>query len=151
MLMLCSCSKIETTKPILNDITFTVQIDYNNTQYICNADVTNDALNLVILEPQEIKDLTLKIDRNVLTTKFKDIEYTPDKNTLPQGTVIWILYDVFNNVAVKECSFSDENCKISGKVDECEYEFVFSPSGLPLSLEIDDLDLKIIFNNVIVK
>lgn len=151
ILSLCGCSKPETTRPTLNNITFTAQIDYNECRYVCNVDVSDDIFNLVILEPKEIKDLILKIDKTSLVAEFMGVKYALDINSFPQCSLIRIVYDVFNDAANKECSFKNENCKIVGKVSEYDYEFLFSPSGLPLSLEIKNLNLKIIFNNVIVK
>lgn len=151
ILSLCGCSKPETTRPTLNNITFTAQIDYNECRYVCNVDVSDDIFNLVILEPKEIKDLILKIDKTSLVAEFMGVKYAPDINSLPHGVMIRIIYDVFMDAANKECFIKDKNCKIIGKVNEHDYKFSFSPSGLPLSFEIDDLDLKIVFNNVMVK
>ena len=55
------------------------------------------------------------------------------------------------DAANKECLLEDGNCLISGEIEQYEYEFIFAPSGLPLSLYIYGVDLKILFNNVIIK
>lgn len=151
LLFVCGCSNVETTKPMLNNITFTAQVEYDEYKYVCNVDSSNNALNLVVLEPEEIKDLILRIDETSMLAEFKGIKYTIDVNLFPQCAMLRIIYDVFTDAASKECLLDDENCLTTGEIGGYVYELVFSPSGLPLSLSIEDLNLKMLFNNVIIK
>lgn len=151
LLTLCGCSKSRKTTPILQNISFMAEIIYGEDEFICDAFVSDDALKLVINEPVEIKDLTLITNKNGVTVEFKGISYSPDINSLPQGALAKVLFDVLNDISNNDSLVcDDENCKITGRLDGYEYEFIFSPSGLPISLYIDQIDLKIDFKNVTV-
>lgn len=152
LLLLCGCAQKTTATLTTDNISFTAEIDYGDTEFTADVTLEQDALNLVVNEPQEIKGLILNFTKNGATAEFKDVTYTPDINTLPQGAIVQVLYDVLNDVTASQnkAVCNEENCIINGKVNYYEYEFTFSPSGLPISLEIDDIDLDIKFKNVTV-
>ncbi|MBQ8268043.1 MAG: hypothetical protein IJZ21_06655 [Clostridia bacterium] len=152
LLLLCGCADNKTVTPVLDNISFTAQIDYGDSEFVGNATLSNDTLNLTITEPQEIKDLILKLDKNGVAAEFKGVTYTPDINSLPQGAIAQVLYNILNDIAASQDTAicGEENCVIENKINGYDYEFTFSPSGLPISLEIDDLDLEIKFKNVTV-
>lgn len=151
LLLLCGCAEQKTVTPALDNISFTAEIDYGDTEFAANASITDGALNLVVTKPQEIKDLILNITKNGVTAEFKGVTYTPDTNTIPVGSVAQVLYDILNDIGGnKKANCNQENCEIEDSVNGYSYEFVFSPSGLPISLQIDDLDLEIEFKNVTV-
>ncbi len=150
-LLLCGCAQNKKATPILNNISFTAEIDYDDSEFKARATVADGALNLVIIEPQEIKDLILNITKNGVTAEFKGVTYTPDISSLPQGAIVQVLYNIINDISSgKMANCDNENCEISGRVDGYKYDFKFSPSGLPISLKVDDFDLEIEFKNVTV-
>lgn len=152
LILLCGCAQNKAVTPILNNISFTAEIDYGDTEFTANASIAEDALNLVVTEPQEIKDLTLNITKNGVTAEFKGVTYAPDINSMPEGAIIQVLHNVISDISTLQNTAvcDEENCEIKGNVDSYEYEFEFSPSGLPISLNIDNLDLDIKFKNVTV-
>ncbi len=152
LLTFCGCAQKNIVSPVLDNISFTAEIDYGDNELTADAKLTQGALNLIVAEPQVIKDLTLNITNNGVTVEFKGVTYTPDINSLPQGAIAEVLYDVINDIGVSQNTVVcvEENCKIKGSVNGYEYEFTFSPSGLPISLSIDELDLDIEFKNVTV-
>lgn len=149
---LCGCVEKAVVTPVLDNISFTAEMDYGDTEFTADVTLAQDALNLVVTKPQEIKDLTLNFSKNGVTAEFKGVTYTPDINSLPQGATAQVLFDVMNDITSSQHTLTDdENCKIVGKVFSYEYILVFSPSGLPISLEIEDLDLYTKFSNVTIK
>lgn len=150
LLLLCGCAEKKAVTPVLNNISFTAEIDYGDSEFAGNATLSDGALNLTVTEPQEIKDLILKLDKNGVTAEFKGVTYNPDINSLPQGAIAQVLYDILNDITASQdtATCDEENCEIEGKVNGYDYTFVFSPSGLPISLDVDDLDLEIKFKNV---
>ena len=151
LLLLCGCGKPKAVTPALDNISFIAEIDYGDTEFAANASIAEDTLNLVVTKPQEIKDLTLNITKNGVTAEFKGVTYTPNINSIPGGAIAQVLYDILNDIAGnKTANCDEENCEIEGSVNGYQYEFTFSPSGLPISLQIDDLDLEIEFKNVTV-
>ena len=150
-LVLCGCTKTKHVKPVLNNILFTASITFNNSIFIADATLSEDVLELVVNEPQEIKGLILSISKNGVKAKFNDISYALDINSLPNGSAIQILFDIFKDIEGKNAVCNNENCLIQGKVNNYLYDFIFSPVGLPILLEIKDLNLKINFTNVTIK
>ena len=150
LLLICGCAEKTSVTPVLNNISFTAEIYYGDAEFIANTELTQDALNLVVTEPKEIKDLILNVTKNGVTAEFKGVTYTPDINSMPEGAIIQVLYNVLSDIRTSQNTAvcDEENCEIKGKVDSYEYEFEFSPSGLPISLDIDNLDLDIKFKNV---
>lgn len=148
-LLMCGCAQNKTATPILNDISFSAKIDYGENEFVADITVTDDTLNLAVIEPQEINGLILNITKNGVTAEFKGISYAPDITSLPHGAVIKVLYNILNDISSgKTANCDNENCEITGKVDGYKYNFEFSPSGLPISLKVDELDLEIDFKNV---
>ena len=148
ILSLCGCTVSKTVSPILDNILFTVNIDYAQDKYVADASIVDDTLNLVIREPEIISCLSLGFDENGLSAEFKGIKCTSEVDSLPQSAIIQVLYNVINDAVNKQLVYDDTNCRITGKVNEYKYEFVFSPSGLPLKIEIEDFDLLFYFSNV---
>ncbi len=149
LLLLCGCAQNKTATPILNNISFTAEIDYDENEFVADITVAEEALNLAVIEPQEINGLILNITKNGVAAEFKGVSYTPDISSLPQGAVVQILYNILNDISSgKTASCDNENCTITGRVDGYKYEYEFSPSGLPISLKVDALNLEIDFKNV---
>ncbi len=151
ILLLCGCSNHKTTTVILNNISFTAKINYDKQEYTCDTTIDEGGIKLIVSEPEQIEGLTLNINKNGITSEFKGISYTPDLNSLPEGAVAQVLFNVLNDVNNKQALKDNQNSKITGKVDDYKYDFYFSPSGLPLFLEIRDLNITVEFNNVILK
>ena len=147
-LLLCGCTQISETVPVLNNISFEAQIEYGDQEYAGNVTIADNTLNLTVTKPQEIDGLNLTVSENGIIAEFKGISYAPDISALPQGAVAQILFKVLGDVGGKTIACNDQNCEITGRVDDYKYTFIFSPSGLPISLRIDGLDLEILFNNV---
>ncbi len=151
LFLCCGCSKSNTVTPILDNISFIALIRCDEQEFTCDVTIADSSLKLVVNEPKQIDGLTININKNGITAEFMGVSYTPDLNSMPQGAVAQVLFKVLNDAANKEVVCDDENCEITGRVDGYRYDFTFSPSGLPLLLEIDDFDIKIKFNNVALK
>lgn len=151
LLLFCGCSQKRSTRPILNNISFVAQIDYCDNNFICDATVTESNLKLVVNEPDKIKGLTFVANKNGISAEFMGISYNPNINNLSQGVLVKLLFNIFTDISNNEfASCEGDNCKISGRVDNYKYVFYFSPTGLPICLEVATLNLKIDFKNVTV-
>lgn len=150
---LCGCSEKTTVEPMLADISFVAEIKYDDNDFTADATISQDALNLVVTSPKEIKGFTLNISKNSTTAEFNGVKFDFDTNSLPYGAIAQVLCDVFDDIDTSNSAVvsGEENCVVDGRVNGYDYSFCFSPSGLPLSLQIDDIDLKINFKNVTIK
>lgn len=149
---LCGCSKKSTVAPIVNDISFEAEIEYDESQFICDVIIEENVFDITVTEPQNISDLRFVLSGDEVTVDFEGISYSKAIDDLSDNSVSKILFKVFSDINNgKFAEYDGENCKISGETDNYEYDFTFSPSGLPIDLEIDDLDLRIEFKNVTLK
>jgi len=128
-----------------------MNFSFDDEKYIAQATLVNDVLNLTIEEPKNIKGLTIKMDKNGFTGHFNDVSRTFEANCLPQNAIFQILFNIIVEIKDKPLNCYEENCKIIGETRGYNYIFTFSPSGLPLKLQIDQLNLTINFNNVNLK
>ena len=149
LLILCGCSQSAGVTPVLDNISFTANVKYDNDSYVCDATVKDGALNLVVTEPREIKGFTLSVDKNGTQAKLNDVEIALDTATMPQGAVAQVLFDVVSDAKNKETTErTDGNYEISGSVSNNDYIFIISPTGLPLNLKIENINFEIEFQNV---
>ena len=147
-LFVCGCAAKPKSKPILNNISFIAEIDYGDNKFVCDTAISENVLKLTVTEPDEIQDLNLTISQTEVETEFKGGSYTKSLDELASGSVAKIFHSLLNDILDnKSASYNDENCEITGKAEGFKYVFVFSPSGLPISLCVDELDLKIVFKN----
>ena len=151
LLVLCGCSKMEKATPIVENITCVAEIEYNHSKYVCNLESFNKGLNLSVVEPKEISGIKFIINNNKITTEYKGISDAPELNELPQHLIARIIFDVINEVKDNEIEFDEFNGVINEEVEGYKYGFVFSPSGLPISLSVEDIDLEIYFKDVSLK
>ncbi len=149
LLLLCGCDGSKSVVPILNNISFTAKIAYNEENFICNADIKDNVLILKITQPNLIKGLTLSIDKNGLNAEFDSIECDLDR--LPIDNAVTVLYKIIADINGKEIVNSDSNnCRYEGITENIKYIFIFSPTGLPIELTVSSINLNIVFSNVVI-
>lgn len=151
LIFFIGCAQNVATTPILNNISFIANISYGDSEYVADVLITDNALNLNVIAPNELKGLTLNLDKNSVKAKFKGIPIDLEADSLPKVAVYQVMVGVLNDAKQKTAVFDDDNCKVSGDVDGYKYTLIFSPSGLPIELEVEELDLKMKFTNVTVK
>ena len=134
--------------PVMQGVSFTADVEYGSNNYLADANMQNDILNLVVRSPEYINGLTLEISKDGTTAKFKGISYPIDATMYNESAMTRVLYCILNDVVDKKLIYDSENCVMDGKIDNYDYTFVFSPSGLPISLSVNDLDLYVKFSNV---
>lgn len=147
--LLCGCSKKTTVAPVLNNISFEAEIEYNENQFVCDVDIKENVFDITVTKPENINGLNFVLSDSGVTANFNEISYSKDIDLLPDTAIHKLLFNVFCDVSNgKFAEYDSENCVISGKTDGYEYNLLISPSGLPINLEFDDIDLKIFFNNL---
>lgn len=151
LLLLCGCAQNVATTPVLNNISFGTEISYGESEYSADVSILDDVLNLTVTAPKEIKGLSLELDKNGIKAKFKGIPFDFETTSLSKGAVYQVVTDVLDDAKQKTAISDDNNCKITGDVDGYKYTFLFSPSGLPIELEIEELDFQMKFSNVTIE
>lgn len=147
-LLLCGCARIRPVKPVLKNISFTAEIQCENINCVVDGITSDSGLKLTVKEPEKIEGLMFEVDKNGVTAGYKGISYTVDVNTAPKGAVMQAMFDILKDVVNKKIVCYQDNCEIKGSVNGHEYSFLFSPQGLPISVEVEDINLSVTFSNV---
>lgn len=151
-LLFSGCTSKKAVEPVLNNINFSAMITYNDAEFECYVEILDGNFTSTVVKPETIKDFTLRFNSDGVTAEYLGITYTPETHCMPSTAAVQILYDIINDVSKQGLTAycKEENCTINRYINDYAYSFEFSPSGLPISLSIDDLDLEIKFNNVTV-
>lgn len=149
---LAGCSKSGSITPIVNNISFTAKIDYNGNDFVCECDIKDSDFDLTLLEPEKINGLNYSLSNNQITEEFCGVSNSKSVDEFSDNSVIIVLYNVFSRINSGKTGVNDDgNYDVTGTADNYEFKFVFSPSGLPVTLQVYDLNLKVDFNNVTLK
>lgn len=154
ILFLCGCGTVNEVTPVTDGISFDAVMEYYNEKYECSVNIDDDdIMTATVTSPEDIKGLKLKFDGEKVSAEFMGLVYEPKTGSFPMGNAVKTVYDVITEIDDEQTAKATpdgKNCKLEGKMNGKEYEFYFSPAGLPLSLEIPDEAFKITFNNVTV-
>lgn len=154
ILFLCGCGTVNEVTPVTDGISFDAVMEYYNEKYECSVNIDDDdIMTATVTSPEDIKGLKLKFDGEKVSAEFMGLVYEPKTGAFPMGNAVKTVYDVITEIDDEQTAKATpdgKNCKLEGKMNGKEYEFYFSPAGLPLSLEIPDEAFKITFNNVTV-
>lgn len=149
MLALCGCSAKRSITPNLNNISFIVEICYENDSIAFDSVYENNVLTLTATEPIDVKGLIISVNKNGLKYEFMGNLYNYDYNNVSLTSPLRCLFDVFSDVEKKnEIAFTDNNYRFKGDVNDYQYSFDFSSAGLPIQLEVNKLKLSYNFSNV---
>ena len=150
-LLLIGCNAKKDILPILTKLQFTAQIDHYNENYSCFTEIDSHGdMTVEVITPEEINGMLLTFTDDGVNAQYKGITYTPKIDAMPVGNVAQIMYDIFDDISNEKAmaSVNENNCEISGRISDKKYFFTFSPTGLPLTLEIPDDSFKITFKGV---
>ncbi len=144
--LLCGCGKKE-IRPVLEGVNFKAQLLQNETQYIFSGKILKKELNICFTDPAPLGGVTAVITPNSSRLIFEEMEY---KNGLMADSPAMLFYKVLSDIMQNEKSgiFDESNCVLKGELDSVSYIFCFAPSGLPISLEIPDENIKVNFSDV---
>lgn len=153
LITLCGCGNENRITPILREIEFDASVDCDGEKFAYTAEICDDgSMSAYFTDPTELSGMTIKLEDENITAEYMGLSYEAKLSAFPQGNIVKTVYDVFHNSEKGECFADDgENCRAEGNVSGEKYLFYLAPSGLPLSLEFPDREVKIIFNNVKIK
>ncbi len=134
--VLCGCGGKAEAKPILNDISFDINITYYNENYFAQGKMQNDTLTLEMKEPSEIEGMVVIIGESSVKINYKGLTYEPTENSLLPSAA-GMLYDALNAVSKGDTKLenADKNLSVTKKLQNGEFVMRFSPSGLPLDIK----------------
>lgn len=150
--IVCGCTTQKTDSPKLVDIEFTVQILRDEKEYSCFGSFIDDELKLIMESPDTIKDTTIVFKDQMVCVEYLGLETKTPISDFPQNDTSLILYKIINSLGDGEGKRNDDkNYIISGKIEERDFEFMLSPSFLPISICVPELNLNLQFSDVTLK
>ena len=145
------CGGEKEVKPVLKGISFVAKITYYNEQYECDTQIDNNGkMTICVNDPDDLKGLKLTFSSEKIIAEYLGLTYTPKIDKMPFGNITKMIYLTLENISKENlgAKSKESNCVIKGECQNREYEFEFSPSGLPLSLKIPNENFKIEFCDV---
>lgn len=145
--MLCSCSEKGITPKLLST-SFTAEMVYYNEKYSFSGKISEDGtLTAKITSPEDLADLVFIITPEQTNVSYKGLTFSPVEGNMPFSSVMEEFYEPINEIASSEAELlTDSNGKLTG-VEEREYTFIFSSTGLPQQLLIPDESFSVVFYN----
>ncbi len=149
---LCACNDKTEAEPQLKNIGFIADFSLENgkTSFSCFVDGSG-GIKASVLSPSSASDMLFAINSTETAVSYKGSTYAPTGGEFPAENTVRALYEAITDASLKQLSVTDgENCTLKGKIGCGDYVFTFSPSGIPLCLEIPQCGYEIIFKDVCV-
>lgn len=142
----CNQKSSEVTA-VTTGLSFTAEITEKNSTYKCTAVIKpNGDTTFKILKPEKIKGLTFNFSKNSYSMEFLDLK--SNRPSQFDNTSLNLIYKAFLTANNKnEVTFEKDKFILNGNTENHNFIFTLGESGLPLSLEFPNNDLKIIFKN----
>ena len=156
LLMFCflisGCKSQKTVAPVTKGIEFDLKVTYGEADYDLSVTIDNGGcMKAFVNSPEKISGMKITANKFETVAEYKDLMYTYNDEEFITGNPIITLYNVLSNLSNEQLPLKNgENCIVKNKISDKEYEFVFSPSGLPISLNINSENLNAVFYNVTV-
>ena len=109
---LCGCQKTNETKPILNDISFDINITYYNEKYFASGKMQDNILTLEMKEPSEIEGMVLILSDSSVKVNYKGLTFEPTKNSLLPSACS-MFYDALDAVLKGSAKLQDDDYNFS--------------------------------------
>ena len=148
--LLSGCSNAKTVTPITKGIEFTLNIDSGGAIYNVSSTIDNGGcLDATVNSPEAIKGMKITSNSFETLSEYKNLKYTYNEDEFSGNNIVVMVYNILSSLENKQFPSKDgENCLITGKYSDENFDFIFSPSGLPIELNIESKDLKVLFKDV---
>lgn len=151
-LVLSGCNSPKTVSPVTKGIKFDLKAAYGETDYDLSVAIDNGGcMKAVINSPAEIKGMKLNVNNFETIAEYKDLKHIYNSEEFADNNPIITVHRILSDLSDKQLPLKEgENCIVEDRFSGKEYEFIFSPSGLPISFNMNAESLSIVFHNVTV-
>lgn len=148
--LLSGCNTTKTVTPVTKGIEFTLKVTSKDAEYNISAIIDNGGcMEATVNSPEAIKGMKITSNKFETLAEYKNLKYTYNEEEFSGDNYIITVYNILSSLEDKDLSFKNgENCLIADKYLGEKYEFIFSPAGLPIELNIDSKKLKVLFNDI---
>ena len=151
IISLCSCNTANTTKPFKENISFTLQGMWNNTEYsFYGKTQDNSKLILKILSPERFKDCEVILSGDNISFDYLGLKIEDSIFNLQPESPFRCLAKGFNTAFSEETQTVLKNDKIffTFKLNSTDYNFYFGATGLPIEISEKNENNFLQFKNV---
>ncbi len=147
LIFLSGCKSTEEKKPVTSGLEFEAEAEYNSKDYLLKIVITDsENIKAEVKKPANLSGLKVTYEDKKVKCEYLGITYEPETE-VPLNSITDIMFSCISNLENGEIR-EDGNYAISGKAGNFDYEYTYSPLGLPISLDVPDKNLKINFKNV---
>ena len=146
------CKSQKTASLVTKGIKFDLKIAYGEADYEASVLIDNGGcMEAVINSPEKIKGMKITSNKFETKVEYKDLKYTYNEEEFTGYNPIITVYNALSHLSDTKLPLKEgENCIVEGELLKEKYEFVFSPSGLPISFNMNSKNLGVVFCNVTV-
>jgi len=147
LIFLSGCKSTEEKKPVTSGLEFEAEAEYNSKDYLLKVVITDsENIKAEVKKPANLSGLKVTYEDKKVKCEYLGITYEP-KTEVPLNSITDIMFSCISNLDNGEIK-EDGNYILNGTVENFDYEYTYSPLGLPISLDVPDKNLKINFKNV---
>lgn len=147
MIFLSGCKSTDEKKPVTSGLEFEAKAEYNSKDYLLKVIITDPQnIKAEVKKPDSLNGFTVTYENKKIKCEYLGISYEPETD-VPLNSIANLMFACISdldNGKIRE----DGNYYLNGSAGNIDYKYTYSPLGLPISLDIPDKNLKIIFKNV---
>ena len=146
---LSGCGAKNTSSLVLNSISFSADIIYNDGHYVADCVIDGQKeLSVSLTFPENLAGVNVICGNGGCKILYNGIVIDGKDGRFPKTSVISVIKQISDTVDGREFDAANGNGEVTGKLDGYDYSVTASPGGLPISLQIPGISLKVQFKNV---
>lgn len=151
--LLCGCNTQKTATPVTKGIEFTLNVSFGETKYDVSTRIDNGGcMDATVNLPEAIKGMKIISNKFETSAEYNNLNYTYNEDEFTGENCIVTIYNILSSLSDEQLPLKNgENCVVVGKYAGDKYDFVFSPSGLPIELNIETKNLKAVFSDICIR
>lgn len=147
IIILSSC-KTETVKPDFTNVCFNADITVEDEKFNADVEINENSKTVIsLISPNEMRNTVYSIDGNDVSVDYMGTGYNDTIDSFPNGSVIKIIYTVFNDAKNKSADVKKDKTVIKSNVSGYEYTLILNSENLPQKLNVDNYNTQMKFNN----
>ena len=150
IISLCSCKNSGKVIPVSSGLSFTASCSYNNENYNIEASIhKNKTAEFKFFFTDGSNSMIFKYSNNLVKLIYDSLEYEIPIDNLKNSSITNLLYYLFKDLNDNEqkIKFKDGIGVLERKVQDYDYKFYISQTGLPIKLIEKKYDIIIEFKN----
>ncbi len=149
LILLTSCKSAEEIKPKTQNLRFTLHTVWNKTEYILNGETDDiSRLFLSVTSPKGLENFKISSDFQSVKINYLDLEKEIPLKAIEEDSPLRVIFEGIKSARTNTEMFEkNEEFFTEFSLKSSNYRFVFTESGLPISIKGENNNL-IIFKGL---